>query len=247
MKKTLLITAVALFVSVGTFAQKTWNFSNFEIATFATSTTVDGLRILAADATQVSIDANAKTNGSYSFTQRIKLGGAGAWLPENRYMPTTRALVFNVTGPGSISVAPLSSSSSAARRLLLTNGTDSLTSFDAPGSYSEGTNNIPLTTYQYVGGAATLYLYSVSSGVNIYLLDVTTAVPFSSVKTILTDKGVSFNGKDILNSNNLSLEVYNILGKKLISSTTSISTKNFKNGIYVVRIAGSNNAMKISI
>jgi len=246
MKKTLLFIAVACISTFTVNAQKTWNFSNFTIATFAATTTVNGLQIMAALGTEVSIDANAKVNSTYSFTQRLKLGGSGAWVSGNRYMPTTRALVFNVTGPGSITVAALSSSSSAERRLILTNGTDSLTSIAAPGTYVDGTNNIPLTTYQYTGGAATLYLYSVSSGVNIYLLDVSSAIA-TSVNKVLVNEGVAYNGKEISNTKSLALEVYTILGKKVASSRTSISTSNFQKGVYIVRIAGLNDAMKFCI
>ncbi|MHB9141719.1 MAG: T9SS type A sorting domain-containing protein [Paludibacter sp.] len=245
MKKTLLSMAIAFISAFAVNAQQTWNFSDFTAATFTETTIVSGLKIMAASSTNVSIDANNKVNGSYSFTQRLKLGGSGA---ATNYMPTTRALVFNVTGPGDISVASLSSSSSTDRRLILTNGTDSLTSFTSPGSYTDANSNtIPLTTYQYTGAAATLYLYSVSSGVNIYLLAATSATPISSLKAVLSDKGVSFNGTEILNNKGLSIEVYSVLGKRIANSTKSLSTTNFQKGVYVVRVAGTNDALKIKI
>jgi len=67
------------------------------------------------------------------------------------------------------------------------------------------------------------------------------------VKQVLSDKGVSFNGTEILNNNGLSLEVYNVLGKKVATSMTSIPTAHFQKGVYIVRISGMNDSLKISI
>ena len=69
----------------------------------------------------------------------------------------------------------------------------------------------------------------------------------SAVNKVLSDKGVSFNGTEILNPKGLSLEIYNVLGKKVASSTTSISTSNFQKGVYIVRAAGLNDSLKIFI
>jgi hypothetical protein len=248
--KKILLGAILLASATTMFAQKTWNFSvteKFPAQTFSSTTTIDGLKIMAtADATVV-IDANAKKHGSYSFTQRLKLGGSGGFTAENRYMPTTRALVFQVSGPGTITVCCLSSSSSADRRLLLTNGTDSISSFSAPGSYSDAEgNNIPLETFNYTGGAATLYLYSISSGVNIYLLDVSSAVDIVDfIKNPTHNTFASFNGSEIVNAKGLSLQVFNASGKRIIaSSATTISTAQLPKGVYIVREIGTSNTLK---
>ena len=250
--KKVLLSAILLAGAATMFAQKTWNFSNtekFPAQTFSTTTIIDGLKIMAtADAT-VAIDANTKKHGTYSFTQRLKLGGSGGFTAENRYMPTTRALVFQVTGPGTITVSCLSSSSSADRRLLLTNGTDSISSFSAPGVYSDPDgNNIPLETFNYTGGAATLYLYSVSSGVNIYLLDVSSAINYiepSAVKNPKSENSIAFNGSEIVNAKGLALQVFNASGKRIIaSSATTISTTQLPKGVYIVREVGTSNTLK---
>lgn len=251
--KKVLLSAILLAGAATMFAQKTWNFSNtekFPAQTISSTTIIDGLKIMAtADAT-VAIDANPKKHGTYSFTQRLKLGGSGGFTAENRYMPTTRALVFQVTGPGTITVSCLSSSSSADRRLLLTNGTDSISSFSAPGVYSDPDgNNIPLETFNYTGGAATLYLYSVSSGVNIYLLDVSSAKDYeespSSVKIQKSENSIAFNGSEIVNAKGLALQVFNASGKRIIaSSATTISTTQLPKGVYIVREVGTSNTLK---
>jgi len=69
----------------------------------------------------------------------------------------------------------------------------------------------------------------------------------SAVNKVISDKGVLFNGTEILNPNGLSLEVYNVLGKKVASSITSISTASFQKGVYIVRAAGLNDSLKIFI
>ncbi len=245
MKKTLLLLSLALF-SGFVSAQKTWNFSDFTAQTLAASTTIDGLQIMAGESTNVIIDANNKVNGSYSFTQRCKLGGSGGFSIENRNMPTTRALVFSVSGPGTIKVAALSSSSSADRRLILTNGTDSLTSFTAPGTYTNGTDNIEIQSFDYTGAAATLYLYSVSSGVNVYLLDVSSAIALTGLNSTLNNKGVEFNGSYIQNPNQVQLEVYNALGKLVINSNDNIPTNSLARGVYLVKAAGKNEVLKFT-
>ena len=68
-----------------------------------------------------------------------------------------------------------------------------------------------------------------------------------TVNHVLSDKGVSFNGTEVVNSKGLDLEVYNVLGKKVAASKTNIATTNFQKGIYVVRVSGTNESLKISI
>ena len=68
-----------------------------------------------------------------------------------------------------------------------------------------------------------------------------------AVNSVLADKGVSFNGTEVVNSKGLDIEVYNMLGKKVATSKTNISTTNFTKGIYVVRVNGINDSLKFSI
>lgn len=71
--------------------------------------------------------------------------------------------------------------------------------------------------------------------------------PANLINPVLSDKGVSFNGTEILNTHNLPIEVYDVLGKKVASSMTSIPTTNFQKGIYIVRASELNNSLKICI
>lgn len=256
MKKTLLLAVIAL-LAIGVNAQKAWNFSNAPfgtaLPTYAATTIVDGLKIMASDVATVVVDANGKKNltaSAASFTHRIKMGGSGS--PDRLtapYMPTTRALVFNVSGPGQIKICCLSSSGSADRKITITNGTDSLGFFNAPGVYTDAeTNTVGLQTFNYTGAAATLYLYSPSSGVNIYYLEVTSysGVP-SNIKELMINKGITVTNNEIRNTNKASLEVFSVLGKKIMTTTENIQLKGMQKGIYFVRIAGTNQSLKFSI
>ena len=69
----------------------------------------------------------------------------------------------------------------------------------------------------------------------------------TGVSTVLADKGISFNGTEISNTKNLPVEVYNVLGKKVASSSANIATTNFVKGVYIVRVAGASDSLKISI
>ncbi len=71
--------------------------------------------------------------------------------------------------------------------------------------------------------------------------DVTTAV-----NPALADKGITISNNQINNPKNLSLEVFNMLGKKIAESNLSISTASFQRGLYVVRVAGTNEVLKFS-
>lgn len=69
----------------------------------------------------------------------------------------------------------------------------------------------------------------------------------SAVRSILADKGITFNGTEITNSQNLNIELYSVLGKRVATANTSISTSNLPKGVYIVRVKGSTDALKISL
>jgi hypothetical protein len=246
MKKTLLLTALALIAIFGVNAQTVWNFSNAPFGptptvTFSASfTTPDGLTV-GTDGTVLwtGLTANAKTIDGTAYTTRLQTGGGGSPVIGSK-IPTTRYLKFNVGGTSSIKIGVGSSSSGAARTIIIVNATqsvvDSITGVDAVATY----------TYNYTGAASSIYLYSRASGINYYYLSATNIL-LSGVNQVLTDKGVSFNGTEILNTKGLSLEVYSVLGKKVASSTTSIPTANFQKGVYIVRVSGMNDSLKICI
>lgn len=235
MKKTLLLSAMAFITLCGLNAQTVWNFSNAPFGasptvTFTSSfTTPDGLTVGTDGTALFSMDANAKTIDAVNYTTRLKSGGGGQnVLPS--YIPVTRYLSFKVGGASTIKIGCISSSSSATRTLIIVNADQSKLDSITPISGSAAATY----TYNYTGAASTIYLYSRTSGLNYYYLSATNVV-LTAINQVLADKGVSFNGSEILNTHGLDLEVYNSIGKKVAFSKTNISTSKFQKGVYVVK------------
>ena len=133
-------------------------------------------------------------------------------------------------------------SNGSARSVFITDGVSLVGKYDAPSS------NATLTeaTITYTGPATKLYMYN-NASVALYYMSATNVELSTGVNQISTEKDITFNGKEITNSKGLSLEVYNVLGKRVVSSTISIPTSNLSKGIYIVRVAGSNESLKFSI
>lgn len=244
MKKTLLILVAAVAVTTTAMAQKVWNFSEAPFGAsptvnFASTFTHNDL-VIGTDGTALfSLDANNKSLDGISFTHRLKTGGGGA-PAAGSFIPTTRYLKMAVSGPSSVDLYMMSSSSSAERIMYICN-TDATVVDSIVGI---GGSALAKYTYNYTGTATSLYFYSKSSGINYYMISATNVI--SSVKNPVADLGVTFNGIEILNPNKVSLEVYNVLGKKVAVSNTNISVTKFEKGVYFVRTPDAKGAMKFS-
>ena len=136
-----------------------WNFSDDDfkdLGTITSNTIVRNLLIAANSASFVTVDRSSKTVDDIAFTSRLKLGGTGS--------EAARHLQFIVTGPCTITAYLISSSSSADRSLNIAIGT-----FDnVVGSMSAPGTTVAKQTYDYKGGAASIYVYSPDKGVNLY-------------------------------------------------------------------------------
>ena len=106
--------------------------------------------------------------------------------------------------------------------------------------------NYAYTTWKYTA-TATEAIFAVSAGGCVINSIKTGAEVLTTTTKISVNNFISFNGKEILNTKGLSLEVYNVLGKKVAGSLTSISTANFQKGVYIVRASGMNDSLKICI
>ncbi len=160
--------------------------------------TIFGEFTVTADASHaVSIDANAKTSsdGTLTFTQRLKLGGAGT--------AAYRSVHFATEGEAEITVYAISSSSSADRPLALFDTSDdsTISTRTAMGAYASGLE--PLT--YSVTAAGDYYLASTDGGINIYYISVTQKVyggdsgparPAWADATAPTIDSVTLNGAD---------------------------------------------------
>ncbi|MDD3320341.1 MAG: T9SS type A sorting domain-containing protein [Paludibacter sp.] len=98
----------------------------------------------------------------------------------------------------------------------------------------------------YFTATATEAIFEVATGGSIIKI-IKTGADATGINVTMADQGIIFTGSEIINTKNIEVEVYNMLGKKILNSTSSISTKNFEKGIYFVRQAGTNNVLKFMI
>ncbi|MHB9055585.1 MAG: hypothetical protein ACYC2P_05455 [Paludibacteraceae bacterium] len=200
MKKFLLFVALATF-SMTIFGQvqvTTWNFSVVPFGVDGAAggaapidftknyTTSDGLTI-GTDGTVnwTGLSTNSKTIDGISYTYRLQTGGGGNPVAPSK-IPTTRYLKINVTGASTINIGMMSSSSSATRTLIIVNSDESVV--DSIPNIT-GTSPALTYTYNYTGGASSLYLYSRSSGINYYYLSASNIV--TSVNSVNSNKLVA--------------------------------------------------------
>lgn len=202
-----LIASVIVAMSVNAQEQKVWNFSDWEETTFNAVTTIDGLTVMANEESTVVIDGNNKTiegaNNTYKCTKRLKLGGTGS--------AEARNLNFEVTGPCTINVGLISSSSSADRTLNVATGTfdNVVASLQAVGSPAQE------QTYKYESNEpTTVYLYSPSSGVNIYYIEVT--YTSTNINNAIVEQG------------NENAPVYNLAGQRVNKDSKGVLIQNGK-------------------
>jgi hypothetical protein len=194
MKKIVLVVAMAL-IAINLSAQKFWNFSDgiWNVQDYTTPTVIDGLSINPSASGVIAIDANKKSIDGYSFTQRLKLGGAGTPAAEGRNVS------FPVTGPCKVTVYGMASTGTATdRSLIIHDGTTELYSEILLGDV------IYKKEYDYTGNEATLYLYSSSSGLNFYGIKVESGG--TSLPSIEATQVVQ------------SVEYFDLLGKKVNNS-----------------------------
>lgn len=262
MKKTLLIIA-AVAVSFSVMAQRTWVVGNDPVnfpvsagigAGPDVSVFVNDLGIHTGTVTNVNmgqVEASAKTFGDASYVNRFKFNGAGygsasdAQTEPTTMMPTQRFITVKVSGPGTIKIQGITGSSSSTRRLFVTNGSELLGTMVFPAG-----SEINEETVEYSGGEAVLYIYG-NAAINLYNIVVSsatnhTSLPVTNVNSVNAENLISFNGKEIVNNHNLTLEVYNVVGRLVASSSSTINTESFAKGIYMVRAEGQKAVLKFS-
>jgi len=166
---------------------QTWNISSDSFNSLGdidSTVTVDGLTIYATPEKKVTVDENSKSLDGMDFTHRLKLGGSGTFDDDGA--PVSRIIAFNVEGNTTITIMGMSSSSSSDRELII--AVDSMNNelgrFPALGSpISKG-------VFHYEGEAATIYLFSPNSGVNLHYIKAAPTVPDEQTWNISSE---SFN------------------------------------------------------
>ena len=181
MKKIFTLIAVAA-MAISANAQ-TWNFSDWEAKDYEENFTKDGMTIAASSDKKVTIDGNSKTFGDYSYTQRLKFGGAGN-AESGRYLSFAVPAGANVT----VHFAHASSSGDARNMVL------ALGDFASEVTRKEvAAGSTETLTYTNSGSASTAYLYSASSGLNVYGVIVSTAAGISQMVFGQAENGAAYN------------------------------------------------------
>lgn len=225
MKK--LYTLLILSIVALTMTAQEWNISSDDfnaLGKLEATVTVNGLTIHASEAKPITIDTNGKELDGYTFTHRLKFGGGGSF--DGNTNPVGRVVSFPVSGDTKITVMAISSSGSTDRELVI--AVDSMNNelgrMPAPGS--------PITKgeFDYVGGEATIFIFSPSSGVNLYLIKAETA---TNMKDISSDLSVA------------KTEFYNLNGQQIKDKELHLRT-----GIFIQRTTyndGSVDSKKITL
>ena len=140
----------------------TWDFSTSDfnaLGTITSSTTINGLTIVATSDKAVTIAEGAKTIDGHSFTHVMKTGGSGS--------AAARSLSFAVTGACTIEVYLISANATTERTLNIYSGSYGgtlLTTLPAATTAAK-------QTYAYSGGATTIHMGSANSGINFYAIN----------------------------------------------------------------------------
>ena len=261
MKKTLLLTVATLLITTGSFAQKVWVVGNDPV-NFPVSSGIgagpdltvykDGLGIHTGTVTNTNMGqveashvSSPKTFGEASYPNRFKFNGGGysgaatSDVTPTVNMNTQRYLTITVSGNGTIKVQAISGNSSETRRLFITDGTNLIGTMVYPGGSS-----ITEETVTYSGPATTLYLFT-NQAINLYRIEASSYIT-ASVNQVLSDKGISYNGNEIVNRDKIAIEIYDVLGKRIAASNNNISVTNYDKGVYFVRAAGSKETLKFN-
>ncbi|MBQ7881179.1 MAG: Ig-like domain-containing protein [Treponema sp.] len=181
-----------------------WNASDYEVDTYTTETVFGNITLIASSKT--AIDANSKTIDEIAFTKRLKLGGTGS--------TSSAALKFTTTGKSDITVYCASSSSDE------TTGTGRMLVLATADSVINNTNEAPLSAGKLVYSdvpAGTYYLYSSSSGINIYGIKIAYEGSSSS-EPVIMPSGIS------LSESTLTFDLSNSETEKTLEATLSPTT-----------------------
>ncbi|MGN0226575.1 MAG: InlB B-repeat-containing protein [Paludibacteraceae bacterium] len=189
----------------------TWNFSTSDfnsLGPISTTTTINGLTLVAKSDATLEVDGSVKDIDGHHFTHRLKTGGSG--------QSTSRHLYFSVTGACTIEVYLISGKTNPVDIRTLNVYQDSyggtqLTTMTAGATLSK-------VSYNYSGGATTIYMGSAKSGINLYAInvkyDTATGVEETQSETQrLNSKKVLQDGQILIIRGNRVYDIYGNLVK----------------------------------
>lgn len=140
------------------------------------------------DSNPLTVDTANTKFGNTTFTQRIKTNGAGS--------TSKRAIKFTTTGAGYVQVVAITGSNTdAARKCVLSDGTNELASVAcAVKTVNETATAVPTALNYYLSGAGTYYIYS---SANIGILSVNVVVGANLTQSSDASKPAAYvNGTD---------------------------------------------------
>jgi hypothetical protein len=213
---------IALSFSISALNAQNWTYTPTTIETISAQTTESNITIYANSTSTVAVDASSKSSTSgTAYSYRLKLSGSGNWTSTGT-VPNYRIVSFAVSGDAKITVVCMSSSSTVDRLLNVCYGDSSHLLGQAPANMT----TLVATTFNYTGPATTIYLYSPSSGVNIYEITV--------ASTSTTGVSSVFNTEEIS-----SIEYYTVTGVR-----AGTLYEDLKPGIYIKKISYKNGEVK---
>jgi len=224
MKKIYMLFAALAFVGLVTAQNYDWNISSDDfnaLGKFEETKTVAGLTMYASEGKALEVDANGKSLNDVNYTHRLKFGGTGTFDAETG-APLNRVLSFDVDGDATITIMCMSSSSGSDRELTVAAGTQE----NVIGTAIALGPELTASVIKYTGEANTIYIWSPSSGVNVYRI------------TVVGDDGTGVSVKPVLNNANVvGVEYYNISGANMgasldfLPSGVYIKVVKFDNGV----------------
>lgn len=153
-----------------------WNFKNSSfknLGTISSTTTVDGLTLVATDSLTMQVKAKNATVSGTDYTYALALSGRGD--------QNGRAVKVPVSGNDVIKVTLQSSSSTDARTLIVADSAgNQLTTMSAGTTAS-------IQSYTYTGGGDAIWLYSQDSGIDIFKIQVDSNGTSSASTTTTSD------------------------------------------------------------
>lgn len=230
-------------LSANAATQNSWNFKNSSfknLGTIKSSTTVDGLGLMATSSKTMNVKAESVTVDGTAYTYCLALSGTGS--------TSYRSVKVPVSGSDTIKVVLRSSGSSTRNLIVADSNGKKLGTIAANKTASLG-------TYSYSGSKGYVYLYSENSGINIYKVQVDSKSSSSSSSgSSSSGSGSSSSGSSSGSSSSVSGDYVVKAGgmslsdalKKAKSGQTVVIDGTVKSGAVSlpagVNLAGKNNA-----
>lgn len=131
-----------------------WKADDYTEQTISSNTPLGIMTIEANSSNTVTVASSSATIDNVSFTKVVQLGGDGT-------PGTKRTLKFTASSAATITIYA-GTAGGSGRKLMLTDGTNTY------GQTEVSTSSAQTYVYSYTGTGGTLYIYSSSSGLNIY-------------------------------------------------------------------------------